>query len=55
MREHGAVSVYAHVWVENDEALEWYRRRGFTVDENVEEGYYRKLKPGGARVVRREV
>ena len=47
------VSVYAHVWEANDEALAWYRARGFTVEEGVAPGYYRRLTPGGARVVRR--
>ena len=47
--------VYAHVWEANEEALEWYIRRGFDVAEEVVEGYYRKLKPSGARVVRRRV
>ena len=47
--------VYAHVWEANEEALEWYIKRGFDVGEEVEEGYYRKLRPSGARVVRRRV
>ncbi|TGZ83427.1 hypothetical protein EX30DRAFT_155669 [Ascodesmis nigricans] len=51
-REWGVEEVYAHVWVENGEALEWYRRRGFVVEEGVVEGYYRRLRPDGARVVR---
>ena len=46
--------IYAHVWETNTEAAEWYGRRGFEVGE-VEEGYYRRLKPGGARVVRRGI
>ncbi|MCJ1329546.1 hypothetical protein MMC10_006226 [Thelotrema lepadinum] len=46
--------VYAHVWETNAEAAEWYARRGFEVGDVVE-GYYRRLKPGGARVVRRGV
>ena len=46
------VEVYAHVWEMNEEALVWYRKRGFMVGEEVLEGYYRRLKPGGARVVR---
>lgn len=46
--------VYAHVWEANEEALEWYVRRGFEV-QGVVEGYYTKLRPGGARVVRRRV
>ncbi|KAL9041992.1 MAG: hypothetical protein Q9214_003921, partial [Letrouitia sp. 1 TL-2023] len=48
-------SMYAHVWEANKEALEWYRKRGFTVEEGVVEGYYRKLTPNTARVVRRRI
>lgn len=56
LQEHpGLISVYAHVWEANEEGLEWYRRRGFVVEEEVVEGYYRRLRPGGARVVRRSV
>ena len=46
--------IYAHVWEANEEALEWYIRRGFEVGEVVE-GYYRKLRPSGARIVRRRI
>ncbi|KAI9721259.1 MAG: hypothetical protein M1812_002421 [Candelaria pacifica] len=49
---YGATSLYAHVWEKNLDALDWYSKRGFEVGEMVE-GYYRRLKPGGARVVRR--
>lgn len=45
--------IYAHVWEANEEALEWYIKRGFEVGEEVVEGYYRKLRPSGARIVRR--
>jgi len=48
----GVDEVFAHVWQENGDALEWYRKRGFTVDEGIVGGYYRKLRPDGARVVR---
>jgi len=48
-------SIYAHVWEANEEALEWYGKRGFVVELQVVEGYYRKLRPSGARVVRRRV
>jgi len=51
-REWEVVEVYAHVWEANEEALEWYRKRGFVVGENVVHGYYRKLRPNGAKVVR---
>ena len=37
------------------EAVEWYVKRGFVVEGSVVEGYYRKLRPSGARVVRRKV
>ena len=47
--------VYAHVWEANGEALEWYVGRGFLVEGAVVEGYYRKLRPSGGRVVRRRV
>lgn len=47
--------VYAHVWEANEEALEWYMKRGFEVGGEVVVGYYRKLRPSGARVVRRRV
>ena len=49
--EWEVVEVYAHVWEANEEALEWYRKRGF-VEENVVHGYYKKLRPNGAKVVR---
>ncbi|KAL8900635.1 MAG: hypothetical protein Q9207_005606 [Kuettlingeria erythrocarpa] len=48
------VSIYAHVWEANEEALEWYVRRGFQVGDVVQ-GYYRRLKPAGARIVWRDL
>ena len=48
----GVGELYAHVWEDNHEALDWYRSMGFSVDEAVVEGYYRRLRPTGARVVR---
>lgn len=51
----GVTSIYAHVWEANVEALEWYQHRGFTIEEGVIEGYYRRLKPSGAKVVRRRI
>lgn len=50
--EWEVVEVYAHVWEANVEALEWYVKRGFVVEEEVLQGYYRKLRPNGAKVVR---
>ncbi|KAL8817115.1 MAG: hypothetical protein Q9223_003990 [Gallowayella weberi] len=51
----GTISVYAHVWEENEEGLEWYSRRGFHVSGEVLKGYYRRLKPDGARIVWRDL
>lgn len=51
-RKWKVVEVYAHVWEANEEALEWYVKRGFIVEEQVLQGYYRKLRPNGAKVVR---
>ncbi|KAL8794840.1 MAG: hypothetical protein Q9195_002668 [Heterodermia aff. obscurata] len=48
-------SVYAHVWEANTDALEWYSQRGFSIEKEVLEGYYRRLKPSGARIVRRGI
>jgi len=50
----GVREVYAHVWEMNVEGIGWYARRGFEVGAVVG-GYYRRLRPDGARVVRRRV
>ncbi|MCJ1284840.1 hypothetical protein MMC26_004177 [Xylographa opegraphella] len=56
LRMHADVSgVYAHVWEANEEGLDWYKRRGFVVEEPVIQNYYRRLKPAGARIVRRAI
>jgi len=49
-------TVYAHVWTENAEGLKWYEARGFRRDgpEPVR-GYYFKLRPGTAWIIRREI
>jgi N-alpha-acetyltransferase 50 len=52
--EHDIESVYAHVWECNAEALEWYAKRGFRQVMLVED-YYRKLRPGGAWIVKRDL
>ncbi|KAL8724830.1 MAG: hypothetical protein Q9166_007732 [cf. Caloplaca sp. 2 TL-2023] len=51
----GTASIYAHVWEENEDALAWYVRRGFQVSNEVLRGYYRRLKPDGARIVWRDL
>jgi GNAT superfamily N-acetyltransferase len=47
--------LYAHVWTENMEALEWYPARGFKRDELVLNGYYKRLKPDTAWIFRRKL
>lgn len=45
-------TVTAHVHEANEEGLKWYIARGFQVEEEVVENYYRRLKPSGARIVK---
>lgn len=54
VNDYGVSSIGAHVWEANSDALEWYRKRGFT-ELAREEGYYRRLKPQGAVVMQRRV
>ena len=49
------MEIYAHVWEANEDALVWYAKRGFLVEEAIMEGYYRRLRPSGARIVKRKV
>jgi ribosomal protein S18 acetylase RimI-like enzyme len=51
---HDVAHVYAHVWESNEEALEWYDMRGFDRIMKVEQ-YYRKLRPGGAWIVKKDL
>ena len=48
-------ALYAHVWTENTEGLEWYSARGFQKDEEVISGYYKRLKPDSAWILRRNL
>ncbi|KAF7547753.1 hypothetical protein G7Z17_g7507 [Cylindrodendrum hubeiense] len=45
----------AHVWTENEEGLKWYEGRGFKREEQPIRGYYMKLRPDSAWLVRRPV
>ncbi|KAJ5367948.1 uncharacterized protein N7496_007708 [Penicillium cataractarum] len=47
--------VTAHVHEANEDGLRWYIARGFKVQDGVVEGYYRRLQPSGARVVRLDI
>ncbi|WEW56751.1 acetyltransferase (GNAT) family protein [Emydomyces testavorans] len=55
VKHYNIRTVTAHVHETNEEALQWYIARGFTVQDGVIEGYYRKLKPGGAKIVKLEL
>ncbi|KAI1089338.1 acyl-CoA N-acyltransferase [Rostrohypoxylon terebratum] len=46
--------VYAHVWTDNDDGLRWYLARGFAKYGEIQ-GYYFKLKPDSAWIVRRKI
>ncbi|KAF3942384.1 hypothetical protein ABW19_dt0205760 [Dactylella cylindrospora] len=51
-----ADEAYAHVWVANDGALEFYRKQGFDVTSGaVVHNYYRRLEPHDAKIVFRKV
>ncbi|EEH16411.1 hypothetical protein PABG_06498 [Paracoccidioides brasiliensis Pb03] len=52
VRHYNIRTVTAHVHETNEEALVWYAARGFAIQEGVVEGYYRRLKPGGAKIVK---
>lgn len=53
-RAPNTVCIYAHVWEKNEDALEWYSKRGFKRVLLLER-YYRRLNPGGAWIVRKEL
>ncbi|KAK5051868.1 hypothetical protein LTR84_002671 [Exophiala bonariae] len=48
------VCIYAHVWEKNEDALEWYEKRGFKRVLLLQR-YYRRLNPPGAWIVRKEM
>lgn len=51
-----ARTIYAHVWTENEEGLKWYEARGFAREGSEPiKGYYFKLRPDTAWVVRRHI
>ncbi len=48
------VCIYAHVWEKNEDALDWYAKRGFKRTTLVEH-YYTKLRPSGAWIFSKEL
>ncbi|KAJ5180026.1 hypothetical protein N7492_003236 [Penicillium capsulatum] len=55
VKHYNIRSVTAHVHEANEDGLRWYAARGFKVHEPTVEGYYRRLKPSGAKVVQLRV
>ncbi|RKF61942.1 putative N-acetyltransferase san [Erysiphe neolycopersici] len=54
-RELNIISLYAHVWTENKDALKWYSAQGFQKEDSIVHGYYRTLKPNTAWIFRRRL
>ncbi len=54
LTKYNATFVYAHVWENNEDALLWYDKRNFQRTILIDQ-YYRKLKPGGAWIVKRDL
>ena len=52
--EFACENVWAHVWTQNEEGMQWYMARGFARIEEVKQ-YYHKLHPDSAWVVRRDI
>ncbi|KAB8227840.1 uncharacterized protein BDW43DRAFT_235026 [Aspergillus alliaceus] len=52
VRHYNVRTVTAHVHEANDEGLKWYIARGFQVEDELVENYYRRLRPSGARIVK---
>lgn len=55
VKHYNIRSVTAHVHEANEDALKWYAARGFKLQDGVVEGYYRRLKPSGAKIVRLDI
>ncbi|KAI9656647.1 MAG: hypothetical protein M1831_004557 [Alyxoria varia] len=54
-KDYDITAVEAHVWEANEDALDWYKRRGFVVVAK-EGDYYRRLAPHTAAwLIRKEV
>ncbi|EAA60106.1 hypothetical protein AN8684.2 [Aspergillus nidulans FGSC A4] len=52
VKHYNIRSVTAHVHEANEDGLRWYISRGFQIEEEIIENYYRRLKPSGARLVK---
>ena len=47
-------SIYLHVQTTNQEAIDWYGKRGFLIESKVE-GYYRYIENGDAYILVRKL
>lgn len=50
IERHDLDTVYAHLWESNNDAREWYEKRGFK-PASFQSAYYRRLQPAGAWVM----
>ena len=48
-------AITAHVWTENEDGLKWYENRGFSKAEGPIDGYYMKLRPSTAFLIRKQI
>jgi ribosomal protein S18 acetylase RimI-like enzyme len=46
--------VFVHVWTENEDALEWYEKKGFKKNDLVKKYYHRMNPPGDAWIMTRK-
>lgn len=54
LKRHNIQFIFAHVWESKEEVLDWYKKRGFE-QQTLVEGYYRKLRPSGAWLVKKDM
>ncbi|KAI5288413.1 hypothetical protein KEM54_005231 [Ascosphaera aggregata] len=51
VKHYNIRTISAHVHESNEDALQWYLARGFIIQPVTIEGYYRKMRPSGAKIV----
>ena len=47
-------SVFLHVQINNDDAVKFYQKQGFTITKT-EENYYRRIEPASAHVLEKVI